>query len=58
MEKLQIILETETVSTNLRLVVVPSFGLVSPRGVGSVAAVPTQRLLILRTKDDEKLLKL
>ena len=27
--------KTETVSTNLRLVVVPSFGLVSPRGVGT-----------------------
>ena len=35
--------KTETVSTNLRLVVVPSFGLVSPRGVGSVAAVGQRR---------------
>jgi len=31
------------VSTNLRLVVVPSFGLVSPRGVGTVAAVGQRR---------------
>lgn len=35
--------KTETVSTNLRLVVVPSFGLVSPRGVGTVAAVGQRR---------------
>ena len=35
--------KTETVSTNLRLVVVPSFGLVSPRGVGSVAVVGQRR---------------
>ena len=35
--------KTETVSTNLRLVVVPSFGLVPPRGVGSVAAVGQRR---------------
>ena len=35
--------KTETVSTNLRLVVVPSFGLVSPRGVGTVAVVGQRR---------------
>lgn len=35
--------KTETVSTNLRLVVVPSFGLVPSRGVGSVAAVGQRR---------------
>ncbi len=35
--------KTETVSTNLRLVVVPSFGLVPPRGVGTVAAVGQRR---------------
>ena len=35
--------KTETVSTNLRLVVVPSFGLVPPRGVGTVAVVGQRR---------------
>ena len=35
--------KTETVSTNLRLVVVPSFGLVPSRGVGTVAAVGQRR---------------
>ena len=35
--------KTEAWSTNLRLVVVPSFGLVSPRGVGTVAVVGQRR---------------
>ena len=35
--------KTETVSTNLRLVVVPSFGLVPSRGVGTVAVVGQRR---------------